>query len=127
MTYVVKITPEYDGQAMDTLLTVLGTRFPNVKLAIAVEDDVDVESAEDLHWCPATRVEPSRDVHIVPGIRGHPIDPTARIVEGQPQRRIADKWAIDAIKPVASRPAAREAFRKTWPLGWGQHRLSDYL
>ncbi|MGE0627236.1 MAG: UbiD family decarboxylase domain-containing protein [Hyphomicrobiaceae bacterium] len=127
MTCVVKMSPEYDGQAMDTLITVLGTRFPNVKLAIAVDDDVDVESAEDLHWCLATRVEPSRDVHIVPSVRGHPIDPTARVVEGQPRRRVADKWAIDATKPPVSRPGARETFRKTWPLGWGQHNLSDYL
>jgi 2,5-furandicarboxylate decarboxylase 1 len=127
MTCVVRMTPEYDGQAMDTLITVLGTRFPNVKLAIAVDDDVDVESAEDLHWCLSTRVEPSRDIHIVPGVRGHPIDPGARAVEGEPRRRVADKWAIDATKPPMSRPAARHSYRKTLPLGWGRHLLSDYL
>jgi len=124
---VVQVTPEYDGQVMDMLLYVLAQRFPNVKVAIAVDSDVDIESPADLHWSIATRVEPADDILILPNLKGHRIDPKARPVENAPRRRLTGKMAINATKPPLSRSMERHEFRKTWPLNWGKADLKDYL
>lgn len=123
LTCVIKVTPEFDGQIKDMLLFVLGSRWPNAKLAIAVDDDIDIESPEDLHWCLATRVDPARDVTIINDSRGHPIDPTARPVEGAPRARVVGKWAIDATKPALNRPAERARFDRALPKHWGEAGL----
>jgi 2,5-furandicarboxylate decarboxylase 1 len=127
LTCVVKLTPEYDAQVKDVLLFVLGSRWPNAKLAIAVDDDIDVESPEDLHWCLATRVDPARDITIINDSRGHPIDPVARPVEGAPRARVVGKWAIDATKPPLNRPTERARFDRAVPEHWGEPGLSDIL
>lgn len=124
---VVQVTPEYDGQVKDMLLYVLSQRFPNVKLAIAVDDDIDIEDPADLHWCLATRVEPAEDIVVLPNMKGHPIDPSARPAEGDPRRRIVGKTIIDATKPPLSRPIERHNFRRTMPLNWGKVNIKDYI
>jgi UbiD family decarboxylase len=74
---VVQMTPQTDGEARNVLTAVLGERWPNCKLAIAVDNDVDAGSAEDLIWSITTRVDPVDDMFIIPNVKGHPVDPTA--------------------------------------------------
>ena len=123
LTCVIKLTPRSDGEAKALLQVALESRWPNAKLAIAVDDDIDLESPEDLHWSLATRVEPTRDLTIVERAPGHPIDPTARPVEGDPRARITGKWAIDATKPPLSRPAERAKFERALPPHWGDAKI----
>jgi 2,5-furandicarboxylate decarboxylase 1 len=124
---VVKLTPEYDGQVWDALLMVLGQRWPNAKMALAVDDDIDVEDPADLFWSLATRVDAGRDVHIVPETRGHPADPGARPVPGAPRRVMTGKWAIDATKPPLNRPEERARFERALPPRRGEARIEDYV
>jgi 2,5-furandicarboxylate decarboxylase 1 len=124
---VVKLTPEYDGQVRDALLMVLGQRWPNAKLALAVDDDIDLEDPADLFWSLATRVDPERDVHIVPAARGHPADPGARPVPNAPRRAMTGKWAIDAAKPPLNRAAERACFERALPPRRGEVRIEDYV
>jgi UbiD family decarboxylase len=124
---VVKLTPEYDGQVRDALLMVLGQRWPNAKMALAVDDDIDIEDPTDLFWSLSTRVDPARDVHIVPEMRGHPADPGARPVPGAPRRATTGKWAIDATKPPLNRPDDRARFERALPPRRGEARIEDYL
>jgi len=122
-----KLTPEYDGQVRDALMFVLGSRWPNAKMAVAVDDDADLEDPRDLLWSLATRVDPQRDVFIVPDARGHRGDPCARPVEGGPGGVTVGKWGIDATKPPRSRPADRERFLRALPKHWGVVRLGAFL
>lgn len=124
---VVQMTPESDGEVRNVLMTVLGERWPNAKLAIAVDDDVDVGSAEDLVWSLSTRVDPGRDLFVVPEAKGHPIDPTAREMAGGPRNVVTGKWAIDATSPPLSRIEERARFERTLPPRHGEVRLEDYL
>ncbi|MEM8983952.1 MAG: UbiD family decarboxylase domain-containing protein [Pseudomonadota bacterium] len=124
---VIKVTPRYDGQVREMLVHCLSQRFPNVKLAIAIDDDIDIENVKDIHWSLATRVEPASDVIIIKDMRGHPIDPSARVAAGDARRRLTGKMAIDATKPPVSRPAERHNFRRTLPFRWGAADLGDYL
>ncbi len=124
---VVQMTPQSDGEVRNVLLTVLGERWPNAKLAVAIDDDVDIGRAEDLVWSIATRVDPERDLLVVPSAKGHPIDPTARPAAGGPRNVITGKWGIDATKPPLTREDERARFERTVPPRADEARLEDFL
>lgn len=124
---VVKATPAYDGELKDALMFVLGQRWPNAKMAVAVDDDVDLESPTDLLWSIATRVDPERDVFIAPGMRGHAADPAARPIENAPRRVLIGKWGIDATKPPLNRVRERASFERALPPHWGEVTLARLL
>jgi len=123
LTCAIKVTPQSDTEVKDLLLLALESRWPNAKLAIAVDDDIDLESPQDLHWCLATRVEPTRDGTIIERAPGHPFAPPGQPVEGDPRARITGKWAIDATKPPLSRPAERARFDRALPRHWDKPEL----
>ena len=124
---VVQMVPQSDGEVRNVLMRTLGQRWPNAKLAIAIDADVDIGSAEDLVWSVSTRVDPERDVFIVPEAKGHPIDPTARPAAGGPRNVVAGKWGIDATRPPLSRPEARAVFERTLAPHGNEVRLEDFL
>ena len=124
---VVQMVARGDGDVPETLDVVLQERWPNCRLAIAVDDDVEIGSAEDLVWSIATRVDPAHDIVVVPEAKGHPIDPTARPVGDDPRNVVTAKWAIDATRPPLDRPEARARFERTLPPGSGQVSLKDFL
>jgi len=124
---VVQMTPQTDGEVQNVLMTALGERWPNARLAIAIDDDVDISSPEDLVWSITTRVDPERDLLIVPNAKGHPIDPTARQTGGGPRNVVTGKWGIDATKPSLIHEAERARFERTLPPHYGAVDLKDYL
>jgi len=124
---VVKMTPQSDGEVRNVLMTVLGERWPNAKLAVAIDDDVDIGSAEDLVWSISTRVDPVRDLMVAPDAKGHPIDPTAREAAGGPRNVVTGKWGIDATKPPLTQTEARARFERTLPPRHGDVDIEDYL
>ena len=63
----------------------------SLKLAIVVDDDIDIYDPYDVEWALATRVQPDRDIYIFPNQIGSSLDPSA----DQKTRRTS-KWGIDA-------------------------------
>jgi 2,5-furandicarboxylate decarboxylase 1 len=66
---------------------------PVLKLVIVVDEDVDVDNAEEVDWALSTRVRPDKDVVIKSNLPAIDIDPCSR--EGK-----ASKMGIDATKPL---------------------------
>jgi 2,5-furandicarboxylate decarboxylase 1 len=131
---IIQIEPAMDGQVTDALLSVLGSTFMNAKLVVAVDPDIDIHDPRDVEYALATRVDPSRDVLIVPNSRGWPFDPTARPILEAEERTVRSRfpavvgrWGIDATKPVPYRSAERALFERAWPEHWGEIKLSDFL
>jgi 2,5-furandicarboxylate decarboxylase 1 len=120
---VVQMTPKYEGEVNDVLLAVMGSPWLNNKMVVAVDADVDPYNAEEVYWAIATRVDPSRQIFVVPNARGNPMDPSTTPVPGG--KRIVGKWAIDATKPTPHRKLERE-FLKAMPKHWGEVSLKDY-
>jgi 4-hydroxy-3-polyprenylbenzoate decarboxylase len=50
--------------------------FRMAKLVLSVDEDVDLESDEDLWWAMVTRMQADRDVVVLPDREGFPLDPT---------------------------------------------------
>lgn len=59
-------------RAIDLLFAV-----PGVKHVAIVDDDIDVNSEEEVEWAMSTRFRPDRDVVVASGFKGYYADPTA--------------------------------------------------
>ncbi len=131
---IIQVEARFDGQITDALLSVLSAPFLNMKMAIAVDPDIDIYDYRDVHYALSTRVDPSRDVIVIPNARAFPFDPTGHpVLEAGPETEqtrfpsVVGKWAIDATKPVPYRAAERRNYERAWPPAWGQVKLEDYL
>ncbi len=64
------------GEARQVLLGLLGWD-PYVKTAVAVDGDVDITDDREVLWALATHFQPDRDLFVVSGLPGSPLDPSS--------------------------------------------------
>ncbi len=64
-----------------------------VKLAVAVDSDVDVFDEQEVLWALATRFQADRDLFVVPSVLCNRLDPSS--VDG-----MSAKMGLDATKPM---------------------------
>jgi 2,5-furandicarboxylate decarboxylase 1 len=76
------------GQAKSALLAALAAS-PVIKHVVAVDDDVDIFSDEQIEWAVATRVQADSDLTVLSGVAGSSIDPSSK--EG-----VSAKLGVDA-------------------------------
>jgi 2,5-furandicarboxylate decarboxylase 1 len=88
---VMSIGTDQKGEVRRALSLALS--FPNIKKAIIVDEDVDPEDGQEVEWAMATRFQGDRDLIVIPGLRGQPIDPSSR--EGF----LTTKMGMDATRP----------------------------
>lgn len=128
---VIQFNQRFKGEAKNVLMAALATQYLHPKVAVAVDEDVDPFNPADVLWAINTRVNPAEDVFIIPGVRIHPMDPTASEVlpPGTPGwSRYGSKIGIDATKPPLYAPEEERAvFERVKPIGWGSIWLKDYL
>src|SRR5437867_2063801 len=82
-TVFVQMTPRWDGQARAVLLGALSSPYLHPKIAIAVDEDVDIYDPREVFWAMSTRVNPEKDVIVLPHERIHPLDVSAPNVDRQ--------------------------------------------
>lgn len=88
----ISMTPRYKGQSRNVLLAALGSsRRP--KLAVVVDEDVDVYDDVKVLWAISTRMQADKDVIIVPAVGGAPLDPST------PEPNVTAVMGIDSTKP----------------------------
>ena len=83
---------KYPGMVNNLLASSLWTRGSLWKEVIVVDDDVNIFDSDEVEWAMLTRVQPARDIFILPGCHGTRLDPSSDL-EG-----ISDKMFIDATK-----------------------------
>ena len=81
-----------EGQARHALMLLFGLD-PYVKLAIAVDEDVDVFREEEVLWAMATRFQADTDMFMVPKVFCNRLDPSS--VDG-----MSAKLGLDATAPL---------------------------
>ncbi|MBP2147807.1 UbiD family decarboxylase [Xanthobacter flavus] len=62
------------GEGKNALLAALSVM--DLKHVVVVDDDIDVFNPMDVEWAIATRVQGDKDIMIVTGARGKPLDPS---------------------------------------------------
>jgi len=92
-----KESPQDEGLQRDILMAALYSA-PGLRMAIAVDEDVDIYNADDLFWALESRVNPHRDIMVGPGgMRGIAAQPM------EVRERGTGGWeggvAFDATKP----------------------------
>jgi UbiD family decarboxylase len=80
------------GMVKNLLAASLWTRGAMWKEVIAVDDDIDITNSDEVDWAVVTRVQPTRDIFIVPGGQGSRLDPSSDAYG------VTDKIFIDATK-----------------------------
>jgi 2,5-furandicarboxylate decarboxylase 1 len=127
---VVQMKQRFKGEAKNVLLGALSSPYLHPKVAIAVDEDVDIFNPAEILWAISTRINPQDDVFVIEETRIHPMDPTGieLVKPGSPLgwSRIGSKMGIDATRPPLSDPAGRELFDRIKPINLGIKR-EDYL
>jgi 2,5-furandicarboxylate decarboxylase 1 len=88
---VISIDMDNKGEIRRALTFALS--FSNVKKAVVVDGDVEVENDHEVEWAIATRFQADQDLIVIRDLRGQPIDPSSK--EGFSTTKIG----IDATRP----------------------------
>lgn len=72
-----KTVPTDEGKQRQAALLAFSS-FPELKHVILVDEDVDIFDTRDVLWAMNTRFQGDRDIITIPGVRCHPLDPSAR-------------------------------------------------
>ena len=82
------------GEIRRALTFALG--FQSVKKVVVVNEDVNVRDPLEVEWAVATRFQADRDLIVLSGLKGQPIDPSSG------DRFMSSKIGIDATRPSTS-------------------------
>ncbi|MDJ0384564.1 UbiD family decarboxylase [Streptomyces sp. G-G2] len=100
------------GQARQIMLGLLGWD-PYLKTVVAVDEDVDVTDDEQVLWAMAAHLQPHRDVFVVDGLPGSPLDPSSA-ADGTTSRMALDATrgpGFDGVRIVIAESSSRTARR----------------
>jgi len=100
---VLSVSKSVEGDAKNAILAAFAAH-PSLKMAIAVDEDIDVDDPNELLWALATRMQPHEDLLILTGLRGSSLDPSA-----DQETLLTSKLGIDATIPLSKK---REKFLK---------------
>lgn len=90
---VVSIKKRHPSEARNLALALLAANL-GAKLVTVVDEDIDVFDPLQVEWATNTRVQPDRDVIILPNLYSPTLDPSA------PASRTSAKMAVDATMPL---------------------------
>lgn len=103
MMTVVQVDKKSDQDVPKLLEHLLKTN-PSVKVAVAVDGDVDIHDPLEVEWAVATRSQPSRNLIVRDGLPGMSLDPSAQggVYDAGQKEFVTttSKMGIDATKPL---------------------------
>lgn len=115
-----KKAPADEGRQRQAALLAFSA-FPELKHVVLVDEDVDIFDTDDVLWALNTRYQGDLDTVFIPGVRCHPLDPSAgpeydaRIRD----RGISCKTIFDCTVPFEQRARfERAAFLDCDPRHW---------
>jgi 2,5-furandicarboxylate decarboxylase 1 len=131
ITVLIQMTQRFRGDAKYALIGALAGPYLHHKIAIAVDEDVDIYDPEDVMWAVSTRVNPQNDVFIIPDVRGHTYDQCLTEI-GEPGKSnwqaMGSRMGIDATIPSIMNDAEeRKKFERTRPVGYGKVFLKNFI
>lgn len=102
---VVSIKKRYPGHARKVMFSIWGTgQLMFSKIVVVVDPDIDVHDRKQVIWAMSTRIDPARDVVIIPGTHTDTLD------HASPMINFGSKMGIDATKKWKT-----EGYEREWP------------
>ena len=102
----ISISKKRPGDGRHAALLALGLDS-YIKLAIVVDDDIDVSDESDVMWALATRMQPAEDTIIIDNMTCNVLDPSS--TDG-----LSSKMLIDATRPLDWEAERCTIPEKTW-------------
>ncbi|REG58212.1 2,5-furandicarboxylate decarboxylase 1 [Paraburkholderia sp. BL6669N2] len=99
----VQFEKKREGEAKNVILCAFGAHY-DIKQVVVVDTDVDVHDPAEIEWAVATRFQADRDLVVIEGAQGSPLDPSTTV--GQPEdapphlQGVSAKMGLDATRPV---------------------------
>ncbi len=119
----VSIEKQVQGQGKFTALAALAA-CNRAKIAMVVDEDIDVYDEQEVLWAMATRVTGDLDIVNIPGMTGAHLDPTSYDETRLKRGPITTRTIIDATRPVTLPFATRITPPKEL---WNSMNIDDYL
>ena len=125
---LIQMTPRVVEEAREALLNAMNMPF-FPRLAVVVDSDIDIYDSNDLLYALSIRVDPSKDIMTVDGVRSFNLEPVAVPIPGLEDSllRSGSRCGIDATKPPLSQPNKRVYFERLRASGEGKVLLKDYI
>ena len=98
---IISIKKEYEGQVWQAIWAAWSAVPDAGKITVVVDDDIDVRDSFSVDWALSFRVQPQKDVILVPDTPAMALDPSLapRDVPQHERRKLrSSKLAIDATK-----------------------------
>jgi UbiD family decarboxylase len=125
---IIKMVPQVEEQVRDALMTALySPMLIFSKIAIAVDEDMDIHNAEDILYSLGVRMNPQTDTINIDRTLGLPYDLSLPDLPGAPPLRVGGKLGIDATKAPLLKKELRAKFERVNPKGWGKVSLKDFI
>ncbi|NIO07681.1 MAG: UbiD family decarboxylase [Deltaproteobacteria bacterium] len=93
---VVSIKKRQEEEARNVILALLAVGV-GIKHVTVVDDDIDVNNPLEVDWAVSTRMQPDRDIIIIPRLATSTLDPSV------PKPRTSAGWGMDATMPLGDR------------------------
>jgi len=90
---VVGIRKQAEGDGKNAIMAAFGSN-PSVKHVVAVDEDINIDDAEEVEWAIATRMQGSDDLLIIREARGSSLDPSS-----DQEKILTAKVGVDATMP----------------------------
>ncbi|MGC8680137.1 MAG: UbiD family decarboxylase [Candidatus Micrarchaeia archaeon] len=104
-TCFVSIKKRFPGQAKKVMFSILGSpQLSFSKIIIAFDDDINIRNINEVLWALSTRIDPQRDITIIPNTFTDSLDHTTNLPS------FGSKMLIDATKKTRS-----EGYYREWP------------
>jgi 2,5-furandicarboxylate decarboxylase 1 len=94
---------KYPGMVNTMLASSMGTRGGIWKEVIVVDDDINILDGDEVDWAVVTRVQPDRDIVVLPRARGSSLDPSSD-PEGVTAKLFIDATKKKDLKGVVAEP-----------------------
>lgn len=117
---VKKTVPTDEGRQRQAALLAFSA-FPELKHVILVDEDVDLFDTDDVLWAMNTRFQGDKDIITIPGVRCHPLDPSAtpEYSDSIQDKGISCKTIFDCTVPFALKEKFQRAkFMEVDPKLW---------
>ncbi|MCL5434046.1 MAG: UbiD family decarboxylase [Candidatus Marsarchaeota archaeon] len=104
-TCFVSIKKRFPGQAKKIMFSILGSsQLSFSKIIIVFDDDIDIKDLSSVMWALSTRIDPQRDITIIPNTFTDSLDHTTNLPS------FGSKILIDATKKTRD-----EGYYREWP------------
>lgn len=122
-TVYVSIKKRVPGEGKSAGMAAL-TANPNIKMAIVVDDDIDIYNEQQVLWAIGTTFEADRDLAMIPGAMGSHLNPSAYGEVRTESGPMNTKVIIDATRPATLPFETRIVPPQE---AWNRIKLEDYI